>query len=165
MGFSDLPPRAIPRPKLKPRRVVTIVVAYALAIGFGVALFTGSIPGLGGHFTTNSNIGGHEYYTDEVYVPTPTFGDRSTSPSSVVFHNVTFWFWLTGWGVWSQTLLHGNGTEANGTSSSFAVGNPSLNDSRTDVFLSPDLRWGAAWGGGWFLTLYVEIPPYANPTG
>jgi|HubBroStandDraft_1064217.scaffolds.fasta_scaffold06457_9 hypothetical protein len=149
----------------KPRRVLTIVVVYALAIGFGVALFSGSIPGLGGHFSTNTRIGGHEYYTDEVYVPTPPFGQNVTSPSSVVFENFTFWFWLTGWGTWEETLLHGNGTAANGTSHPFVLGNGSLNTTRTDSYVSPDLRWAAAWDGGSFLGLYVEIPPYAPATG
>jgi hypothetical protein len=164
VGFTDLPPRGIPRPPPKPRRVAMVVAVYALAIGFGVALYTGSLPGLGGQFSTYTKYDGHEYYTDYVSVPEPSFGQNSTAPASLAFENVTFWYWVTGWGVWADTLVHGNGTEANGTTYAFALGNPSMNESHTTTFFSPDGHFGAWWDGGWALLLYVEIPS-ATGTG
>jgi hypothetical protein len=135
--------------------VVAIVAVYALAIGFGVALFTGSIPGLGGHYSDITEIGGRPYYTDTVYLPEPTFGSNSTAPSPATFEGVTFWLWVTGWGMWTQTLVHGNGTAANGTTYAFLLGDPTFNSSHSTSFLAPGGEFGVWWDGNWFVDLYV----------
>lgn len=162
MGFNDLGTRRIPRPLPSPRRALTIVAVYALAIGFGVALFTGNIPGLGGHITTNVKLYGHEYSTDEYYLPAPQPGNTSTSPTAVPFHNVTFWIWVTGWDSPFGTYVHINGTESNGSSYAFVLGGLNSNQSRVTLYVSPDAMFAAAWSGEFFVELLVEILPVAG---
>ncbi len=135
-----------------------IVAVYAAAIGFGVALFSGSIPGLGGHFSTNVVLDGHEYYSDSYWIPGPVWGENSTSPAPVPFHNVTFWIWVTDWGSPYGSYVHGNVTESNGTSYAFILGGLPSSPSRTTLYVAPDGHFAAAWSGEFILQLLVEIP-------
>jgi hypothetical protein len=140
------------------RKFLASLAVYAVALAFGLALFSGSLPGLPGHFTTNVRLNGHEYYTDGYFLPFPQLGNNSTPPVSVLFQNVTFWIWTTGWYDPHGSYVHGNGTELNRTTFSFLLGGQANNASRPMLFLAPDGRFGAAWSGGFFLELLVEIP-------
>jgi hypothetical protein len=122
-----------------------------------VLLFTGNFPGLPGQFTTDVQLDGHEYYSDSYEIPSPAIGNNTTSPSAVAFHNVTFWLWMTGWHSALGSYVHGNGTEANGTLYSFLLGGSSRNAMQTAVYISPDAKFAAAWSGGFFLELLVEV--------
>jgi len=141
-----------------------IAAVYALAIGFGIALFSGSIPGLGGHVTDTVALDGHQYATYEYYIPPPIWGNNSTSPSSVLFDGITFWVWVTAWNPPFSGFLHGNGTEANGTAQPFVLGWAEGSANRSTLYLSPDDRFGAAWNGQSFLMLLVELPASTGAT-
>jgi len=153
--FEPLPPGS--SPPWSRKKIVTVVAVYAVAIGFGVSLFTGSIPGLGGNLDAHVMLDGHAYYSDFYWLGFPSIGNNSTPPASLVFHNVTFWIWLTGWGLPQGSLVHGNGTELNGTSYSFQLGGLPSNPSRTDLFVSPDAKFATAWSGQLFLEVLVEV--------
>jgi hypothetical protein len=161
MVLTDLPRNHIPKPLPSRRRVVTIVAVYSLAIGFGVALFSGSIPGLGGHFPTTVSLYGHEYYPEWYSLPTPAFGSNSTAATSTAFHNVTFAIWVTNWGnlQMGSAFVHTRAVEANGTNLSFVLGGWGSDDFRGDVYVSPDRTVAAEWPGGYFLELLVAVAP------
>jgi hypothetical protein len=159
VGFNDLPPRAIPRPLPKPRRTLAIVAVYALAIGFGVALFSGHLPGFEGQITSNVNANGHTYAAESYYIPTPVWGENSTSPSEVVFHSLSFWIWVTNWGSPVGSYVHVNATETNGTSYALVLGGLLSSPNRTSVAFSPDQQFGAEWSGELFMQLLVELSP------
>jgi len=152
---SGLPPLS-PRGR---RKVVVAVVVYALAIGFGVALFTGSLPGLGGHITSNVLLDGREYATSAYFLPFPMLGTNSTPARAVVFDNVTFWIWTTGWYDPHGSFVHGNGTAVGGSTYSFLLGGMANNASRPMLFVAPDQTFAVDWGGGAFLQLLVELTP------
>jgi hypothetical protein len=157
MSLSAAPPS---RPAARPntRKIVGVIAVYAVALAFGAALFSGSIPGLGGHVSSNAQIEGHEYYQESYAVPVPVLGSNSTAPAAVVYHNVTFWLWVTGWDSAWGTYVHGNGTEPGGASYPFVLGGLASNASRAVLFLSPDAKFAVAWSGEFFLQLMVEIP-------
>jgi hypothetical protein len=146
-----------PRSRPTPRRIAFVVLVYAVAIGFGVALFSGHFPGLPGQFNSYIRIGGHEYNYDVYEIPFPVLGQNSTSPSPTTYLNVTFWLWVTGWYTPQTSYVHGNGTEANGTSYSFVLGELTSNESRVSLFVSPDSEFAVSWSGGFFMLLLVEI--------
>jgi hypothetical protein len=155
VGFNDLPPRGIPRRPPNLRRGAAIVAVYALAIAFGVAIFSGHFPGVG-PVSPYATIDGRPYYVDYLAISQPKFGENATAPTNFTFHNVTFWTWVTGWGVWAQTVVHGNGTEPNGNYSAFALGGVAANASDGRWFVAPDADFAVGWTGGWFLQVYVE---------
>jgi hypothetical protein len=138
--------------------MVATVAVYAVALGFGAALFSGSIPGLGGHISPNAEIDGKWYYSESYALPLPQLGNNSTVPVLVLFHNVTFWIWVSDYFSPYGTYVHGNGTELNGTSYPFVLGGLASNASRATVFVSPDAKFAVAWSGELFLQLMVEIP-------
>ena len=158
MNFFDSPPLRPSGPPPSRRKMVTVIVVYVVALLFGAALFSGSIPGLGGHITSNVRIDGHEYYSESYQIPFPQWGNNSTSPSPVAFHNVTFWLWVTGWYSQWGSYVHGNGTELNGTSYPFVLGGLASNVSRAQLYVAPDATFAVAWSGEFFLQLMVEIP-------
>jgi hypothetical protein len=141
------------------RRLVGIAAVYALAIGFGVALFSGNIPGLPAHVSSFVTLNGHDYYPDEYDIPSPPLGSNISAPLPVSFHNVTFWVWVTNWGAPTGGYVHVNGTEANGSAYSCALHAEQLEQPGTTLYVSPDSRFAAAWNGGWFLELMVEVSP------
>lgn len=140
------------------RKAVGSVVAFALAIGFGVALFSGHFPGLPGQIPTGVTLDGHQYSADTYYLGIPAIGSNRTLPSSVAVGNITFWVWTTGWYTWNGTWLHGNGTEPNGTTYSFVLGGTPSNPGRPTTFIAPGAAFAVTWGGGLFAQLLVEIP-------
>jgi hypothetical protein len=156
MNFSDSAPLPPSQP-LTRRRVVSIVAVYAVCLAFGALLFSGNFPGIPGHFTSNVEINGREYYSTWYPLPFPTLGSNSTPPATVTFQNVTFWLWETGWGNPQGAFVHGNGTDLNGSSYSFLLGGPALNANRTTLFVSPDGTFGAYWNGQLFVELLVLV--------
>ena len=155
--FDSGPSR--PSPPLNRRRAAGIVAAYAVAIAFGLLLFTGNFPGLPGHFSTETELEGHEYYTDWYPIPSPAFGSNSTPPTAVVFHNLTFWVWTTGWDSPQGSYVRGNGTEPNGTAYPFVLGGLPNNANHETLYVSPDSEFAASWIGSAqsFLELLVEV--------
>jgi hypothetical protein len=154
-SFDPLP--SWPSPPPSRRKKIGTVAVYAVAIAFGVALFSGNFPGLGGHISTNVNLDGREYYSDVSFLPFPSLGNNTTSPTTVVFHSVTFVFWMTGWGSLVGSFVHGTGTEANGTSYAFLLGGMAGSANRTAIYVSPDDEFAAAWSGEFTLQLMVAV--------
>jgi hypothetical protein len=155
MNFDDSAPLPPPAP-LTSTRVAAIVAVYVVAIGFGIALFTGNIPGLSGHYSSEVELNGHEYYFLPYLIPLPQLGNNSTSPNEIAFQGVTFWTWLTGWGSSQGGYVHGNGTEANGTSYPFVLGGLLSSPDRTTLYISPDSKFAVGWSGEFVLELMVE---------
>ncbi len=135
---------------------ITGTQAKALIIGlvvmgaFGAALFGGAIPGLRPNYTqpTTLLLEGEPYYFTLVSLTFPAFLLNYSLPESFAFHNVTFVLWVSNWNSFSGGLVHGNGTEPNGTVYSFVLGesvNPPLN---TTLFLSSDRLFAVYWPGG-----------------
>lgn len=124
----------------------------------GIALFGGLIPGLRPNYSApaTTTIAGHLYYVDSSPLLVPFFSN-STSPWNVTFHNVTFELRLTNWYSTNGGIVHGNGTEANGTRYAFALGERLPNGSRPALFVSPDSVFAAAWTGGWFGSLSIGL--------
>lgn len=130
---------------------------YAVVLAFGATLFTGNFPGLPGHYTSNVEVNGHPYYLDLYEIPFPQFGNNSTPPADVLFHNVTFWIWVTGWYSAEGGYVHGNGTEANGTTYPFLLGGLLSDPDRATLFVSPDTEFAVGWSGELFLELLVKV--------
>ena len=155
MGFFDRLPRTSAPPPSRRREAATIAV-FAAAIAFGVALFSGSLPGLGmGVGPSTATLNGRQYYSEVYSLPFPDLGNNSTPPASVLFHNVTFWTWQTGWGSPLGRFVHGNGTEANGSSYAFLLGGMLSDANRTYLYVSPDGEFAVSWGGEYSLDLLV----------
>lgn len=137
--------------------MIGTVAAFAVAIAFGVVLFSGNFPGLGGHISSNVKLNGREYYSDLYFLPFPPLGNNTTSPTTVEFHDVSFQFWLSGWGSLAGSYVHGTGTEPNGTSYPFLLGGMASSANRTALYVSPDDEFAAAWSGEFTLQLMVEV--------
>lgn len=140
------------------RKRIGSIVAFAVALGFGVALFSGHFPGLPGQIPSDETLDGHDYLADTYYLGIPPLGSNRTAPTSVGFDNVTFWVWSTGWYTWNGTWLHGNGTESNGTTYSFLLGGTPSNPARPTSFIAPGGGFAVTWAGGLFAQLLVEVP-------
>jgi len=154
-GTRGPPRRLSTREKWK---AVGVVALFAVAISFGIALFSGSIPGLPASHSSTVTFDGRSYYYYGYFLPFPQLGTNSTPPASVVFHNVTFWVWITDWLGPHGTYVHGNGTEPNGTTYAFLLGESPTNGTRTMSFVAPDGSFATVWGGGYMLELLVEAP-------
>jgi hypothetical protein len=133
-------------------QVKVLVVGLVVMGGIGVALFGGAIPGLKPNFSQLNvvTVDGVQYDFALVYLSYPNLASSTSSPEAFVYGNVTFELWVTNWNGPSGGLVHGNGTEKNGTVYSFVLGEP-LNSSVTStLFISPDREFGAYWAGGPF---------------
>lgn len=141
-------------------RIQTRVLAIGLVvmIAIGVALFGGLIPGLrpdyGGPATTFLN--GHEYYVDAPVLNYPALG-TSNSSMNVTFHNVTFALHLTNWYSVVGGIIHGNGTESNGTRYAFELGELLPNGTRPTLYVSPDSVFVGEWNGGWLGSPTIDL--------
>ncbi len=152
-------------------QVRVLVVGLAAMAAIGIALFGGFLPGLRPNYSAAdiTTVAGHRYYVESSLLSTPVFAN-STAPWNVTFHNVTFELRLTNWYSLQGGIVHGNGTEANGTRYAFTLGELLPNGSRSTFFLSPDLIFAASWTGGWFggptigLLVEVSYAPAAAPT-
>jgi len=70
---------------------------------------------------------------------------------------VTFELWLTNWYSVTGGVVHGIGTEPNGTSYPFVLGAYESNGSRPSLYLSPDFEFGVWWAGGIIGGFYVQL--------
>lgn len=139
--------------------------ARALVVGLvvmgvvGGLLFGGLIPGLKPNYTEPATVslGGVTYDYTQVKIRTPSLFRNSTTPEMFTFHNVSFFLWVTNWASISGGLVHGNGTETNGTVVGFVLGissNPSVD---RELFISPDRSFGVSWPGGWLAGSTVRL--------
>lgn len=147
-------------------RVLAVGIG-AMAV-VGIALFGGLIPGLRPNYSSpaTTTLAGHQYYVDSSPLSIP-FLSNNTPPWNVTFHGVTFELRLTNWYSVTGGIVHGNGTEANGTRYAFTLGERLPNGSRPALFISPDSVFAAAWAGGWLggftIGLLVEVSYVPNP--
>jgi len=140
-------------------QVKVLLVGLLVMGGFGIALFGGAIPGLKPNFATSNVVvydGERFNYTLALLSQTNPISNTSL-PQTYYFDNVTFVLWVTNWNSYWGGLVHGNGTERNGTVYSFVLGlsyNPPVN---TTLFISPDREFGAHWPGGFLAGPWVEL--------
>lgn len=141
---------------------ITVVGLVVMAVS-GILLFGGFLPGLHPDFSAPAivTLDGHSYYIEPTVLQVPLPVGTSSGPWNVTFHNVTFTLWLTGWYSGPGGIVHGIGTEPNGTAYPFSLGGYAANGTRANLFLSPDSAFGCAWTGGPFggvtAQLLVEV--------
>jgi hypothetical protein len=127
-----------------------LLVGLLVMGAFGAALFGGAIPGLKPNYSAPNYlvVDGEPYYYTAVALPTPSLFSNQTDPHSFAFHNVTFVLWVSNWNWFTGGLVHGNGTEANGTVYSFVLGESVAPPVNATLFLSPDRLFAVYWPGG-----------------
>ena len=137
---------------------VLVVGLVAMAV-FGAALFGGVLPGLKPNYSAPSTVtvDGEPYYYTTVAMNQPSLFSNFTLPQTFSFHNLTFTLWLTDWGSSSGALLHGNGTEPNGTVSSFVLGDVPYPPSSATLYVSPDRAFAISWPGGPLGGVWVRL--------
>jgi len=139
-----------------------LLVGLVVMMAFGAALFGGLIPGLKPNYAPPSTItvDGEPYYYTYVVLNFPAIFSNHTSPQSFAFHNVSFLLWVTNWYDPSGGLVHGNGTEPNGSVYSFVLGRSSIPPLNVSLYISPDrlfaVYWSAGVLGGPWVTLMVR---------
>jgi len=127
-----------------------LVVGLVVMAAFGAALFGGAIPGLKPNYTEPNKLvlNGEPYYFTTFFLKTPIYPLNHTSSQSTSFHNVSFSLWLTNWFTSSGGILHGNGTEPNGSVYAFVLGNSIAPLVNTTLFVSPDDLFAVYFQGG-----------------
>ncbi len=141
------------------RRQVTVMVAGLLIMtGIGIALFGGYLPGIHPKFSTVglADLAGHQYHVFQTFLHVPLWTNYS-APWNVTFDNISFVLWVTNWYSPQGAVVHGMGSEPNGTSYLFAVGNLLPNGTRVTLYLSPDYEFGAYWVGGFAAPPWVQL--------
>ena len=136
-----------------------LLVGLALMAVVGGLLFGGVIPGLKPNYAEPATItlDGEPYHYTTVKVRSPSLFSNTTSPQLFRFENVSFYLWVTNWDSVTGGLVRGNGTEPNGTVSSFVLGissNPPVN---ADLYISPDHVFAVAWPGGLLAGPWVRL--------
>jgi hypothetical protein len=136
-----------------------LIVGLIIMGGFGAALFGGAIPGLKPNLSEPNviSLDGGSYFLTTFVLSGPLFPLNHTSPQTVAFHNVSFAFWLTNWYAFTGGVVHGNGTEANGTVYSFVLGESSVPPVNTTLYLSPDRAFAVSWPGGPLAGPWVQL--------
>jgi hypothetical protein len=136
-----------------------LIVGLLVLGGFGAALFGGFIPGLKPNYSAPNILvlDGERYYFTTYFLSTPLYPTNFTAPESVSFHNVSFAFWVSNWFGPTGGLVHGNGTETNGTVYSFVLGMTSNPPVNTTLFLSPDRWFAVYWSGGILAGSWVHL--------
>jgi hypothetical protein len=131
------------------RDVGILVVGLVILMAVGIALFGGLLPGIHPNLAIPDvvTVQGHQFYVEVSPLHVPFFANQ-TSPWNVTFRNVTFRLWLTNWYSATGGVVHGVGTEPNGTSAAFTLGAALPNGSRVSLYLAPDFGWGVWWTGG-----------------
>jgi|GEM_PF-635008 len=159
--------RDFPMSSVQKRALVGGIVVMLV---IGVALFGGLVPGLKPNYSAPSvtTWNGHEYYLEPTVLHIPLLVN-SSAPWNVTFHAVTFELRLTNWYSFTGGIVHVNGTEANGSRYSFALGQMLPNGSRAMLYISPDSVFGVWFTGGWLggivVQLLVELSYTGNGTG
>lgn len=146
------------------RAQVKVLVVGLVAMGvFGAALFGGLIPGLKPNYTMPATISlnGEPYYYTTVPLSWPALLNNTTVPQVFLFHNVSFWLWITNWGSPTGALVHGNGTELNGTEFGFVLGESISPTVNTTLFISPDHVFAVSYRGGLLAGPWVQLMVHA----
>ena len=140
-------------------QVKVLIVGLLVMGGFGAALFGGVIPGLKPNYATPSitTLDGEPYYYTTVALNWPGALSNSTAPQPFAFHNVSFWLWVTNWGAPTGMFVHGNGTEPNGTTFSFVLGESVAPAGNATLYISPDHVFAVAYRGGVFAGPWVQL--------
>jgi hypothetical protein len=149
---------------MTPRQAKAMVIGLLVMVVVGIALFGGLIPGLKPNYALPATVmvDGHPYYYTSVAVPWPPLGVNSTPPEELVFHNTTFWVWVTGWYSVSGGYLEGNLTLTNDSTYAFLLGGAPTAANYTIWYLAPGGGAGIAWAGGLSFELYVAAPENAT---
>jgi hypothetical protein len=144
-------------------QVRALIVGLLVIGGFGAALFGGAIPGLKPNYTAPATVflNGEKYYVATVSLNWPAPLANYSAPQSFAFHGVSFWLWTTDWGSLSGALVHGNGTEPNGTVFPFVLGESPVAHVQSTLYTSPDRLFAVSWSGGVFggpmVTVWVHV--------
>lgn len=141
------------------RREARLLVIGLVVMGaIGIALFGGLLPGIKPNFGAPSviTVDGQKYYSETTPLEFPIL-TNTTAPWNVSFEHVTFELWLTNWYSPQGGLVHGIGTEPNGSSYSFVLGMQHASSVPVTLYLSPDRLFGAAWSGGPFGGFLVQL--------
>jgi len=140
-----------------PRQKQATVVALVAAAIVGILLFAGDLPGLHPQYSgfSTTSYDGRTYYWTNVPLPFEYMGDAKTPPQMTVFHNVTFWTWLTNWTLLGNGYLHGNASGSNGTLYTFVLGGPPSAANRTNVYAAPGGAVVVEWTVDTSFTLLV----------
>jgi len=140
-----------------------LVVGLVVMVVIGFALFGGFLPGLKPNYTPPSTVlvEGEPYYYTTVWLNSPSVFSNSTAPQPFVFHNVTFELWVTNWDSPTGGLVHGNGTERNGSVASFVLGNSVSPPMSTSLFVSSDRGFAVYWSGGFLAGPSVRLMVHA----
>ncbi len=147
-----------PDTPMSKRQVKVLVIALGASLVFGAVLFGGYIPGLKANLSAPSyaTFDGRQFYVEVVPLHPP--GLSSTSPPwNVSYRGVVFNLSIGNWYSLAGGVVHGNGTEANGTTFGFALGERDANGSRVTTFVSPDAVFAAFYPGGGVLSLSMEL--------
>ena len=131
-------------------QVKVLIIGLVVLGGIGVALFGGAIPGIKPNFSQINVliVDGVSYDFTLAYLSHASVASNSSSPEAFLFDNVTFQLWVSAWNQLTGGLVHGNGTEQNGTTYAFVLGQSSSPPVNTTLFISPDREFGAYWAGG-----------------
>ena len=140
------------------REARILVIGLVTMTIVGIALFGGLIPGLKPNYGAPNiaSLDGVQYYQQTELLHLPVFQNTSAS-WNVTFRGVHFELWLTNWYSLSGGLVHGIGTEPNGSSQAFVLGTTPTNSTPDPLYLSPDGLWGVWWLGGWFGGITVQL--------
>lgn len=140
------------------RQATVLVVGLVIMAGFGIALFGGAIPGLKPNYGAPNILvlDGDRYYFTTVFLSVG-FLANSSLPQSELFENVTFSLWVSQWNSFEGGLVHGNGTESNGTVYPFVLGSSTNPPENTTLFISPDRLFAVYWPGGPFAGFWVRL--------
>ena len=136
-----------------------LVVGLVTMAVIGGLLFGGIIPGLKPNYSEPATvtIGGESYYYTQVKLQSPALFSNSTTPQAFLFHNISFFLWVTNWNSFTGGLVWGNGTEPNGTVSHFVLGQSKNPPVDVDFYVAPDRAFAVSWPGGWFAGTTVRL--------
>ena len=139
--------REYPMSRTQVRVLVVGLVAMAVV---GMLLFGGLIPGLKPNYSEPVTVivDGEAYYYTTVKLRSPSLLSNATTPQLFQFQNVSFYLWVTNWDSFTGGLVRGNGTEPNGTSFPFVLGQSSNPPVNANLYVSPDHRFAVSWPGG-----------------
>ncbi|HYA57714.1 MAG TPA: hypothetical protein VEH57_04520 [Thermoplasmata archaeon] len=137
-----------------------LAVGLLVMVLIGVALFAGLIPGLKPNYNAPSVVtyDGREYYYATERVPLPPILSNSSTPERLVFHNVTFWVWVSHWYSLTPGVLEGNVTLTNGSTYSFMLGGPPMLPTWVTSYVSPGHTAVVLWNNGLDFDLLVLAP-------
>lgn len=140
-------------------QVRVLVIGLVVMSAFGAALFGGLLPGLKPNYAAppTLTVDGEQYYYATVAMNPPALFSNSTLPQSFSFHNLTFALWFTNWFASTGALVHGNGTEPNGTVSSFILGYAQYPPHNTTLYVSPDREFAVYWPGGLLGGVWIRL--------